>query len=395
VARRTRAQANRTDPSAVTVHGTNPQYLVEKILRTKIYNHPYWKEHCFGLTGARARSSRGARARSRRPSTCLHARVPYRPTLLPPAHALTARVATPRARFLPAAESLLDQAIHLKCVGGTFGGARQPTEFICLVLKMLQISPERDIVLELITNEAHKYVRALAAFYLRLTGSSQDVYAFIEPLFNDYRKLRMRTAEGGYALTHVDEFAAQLLNTDENYACDIALPPLARREQLVASGTLDGPRRSALEDEIEEALAAEAAAAEVAAADAAAKAAAERAVAPPPPPPPPPRPERDDDRRRARSPRRDSPPGGRRVSRSPEWRRGRSPSRSPRRDDRRRHEHDGGGSGRGGVRDGGRGGERAGERQHARSPPRDQRRPYQRSRSRSPDRQAGRGVRYD
>ena len=29
-----------------------PQNLVEKILRMKIYNTTYWKEHCFGLTAA-------------------------------------------------------------------------------------------------------------------------------------------------------------------------------------------------------------------------------------------------------------------------------------------------------------------------------------------------------
>ena len=28
------------------------QNLVEKILRMKIYNTTYWKEHCFGLTAA-------------------------------------------------------------------------------------------------------------------------------------------------------------------------------------------------------------------------------------------------------------------------------------------------------------------------------------------------------
>jgi hypothetical protein len=43
--------ANRTDPTARSVHGTNPQNLVEKILRSKIYQNTYWKEQCFGLTG--------------------------------------------------------------------------------------------------------------------------------------------------------------------------------------------------------------------------------------------------------------------------------------------------------------------------------------------------------
>jgi pre-mRNA-splicing factor 38A len=41
--------ANRTDPDAASIHGTNPQHLVEKITRSKIYNSMYWKEHCFAL----------------------------------------------------------------------------------------------------------------------------------------------------------------------------------------------------------------------------------------------------------------------------------------------------------------------------------------------------------
>lgn len=43
--------ANRTVKDAVTVKGTNPQYLVEKIIRLRIYDSVYWKESCFALTG--------------------------------------------------------------------------------------------------------------------------------------------------------------------------------------------------------------------------------------------------------------------------------------------------------------------------------------------------------
>ena len=43
--------ANRTVKDATSVHGTNPQYLVEKIIRTRIYDSKYWKEECFALTG--------------------------------------------------------------------------------------------------------------------------------------------------------------------------------------------------------------------------------------------------------------------------------------------------------------------------------------------------------
>jgi len=43
--------ANRTVKDARTVKGTNPQYLVEKIIRTRVYESKYWKEECFALSG--------------------------------------------------------------------------------------------------------------------------------------------------------------------------------------------------------------------------------------------------------------------------------------------------------------------------------------------------------
>ena len=43
--------ANRTVKDAQTIKGTNPQYLIEKIIRSRIYDCKYWKEECFALTG--------------------------------------------------------------------------------------------------------------------------------------------------------------------------------------------------------------------------------------------------------------------------------------------------------------------------------------------------------
>ena len=43
--------ANRTVKDAKTVKGTNPQYLIEKIIRTRIYESKFWKEECFALSG--------------------------------------------------------------------------------------------------------------------------------------------------------------------------------------------------------------------------------------------------------------------------------------------------------------------------------------------------------
>ena len=44
--------ANRTVKDATTVKGTNPQYLIEKITRSRIYESRFWKEQCFALTGS-------------------------------------------------------------------------------------------------------------------------------------------------------------------------------------------------------------------------------------------------------------------------------------------------------------------------------------------------------
>jgi len=135
---------NTTDPLAATVHGTNPQNLIEKITRLKVYASLYWKEHCFGLT----------------------------------------------------AETLVDRAMGIQYFGGTFGGLSKPTKFLCLVLKMLQLQPEKEIIIEFIKNPDFKYVRVLGAFYLRLVGRPVDIYKYLELLYNDYRKIRHRTKQG-------------------------------------------------------------------------------------------------------------------------------------------------------------------------------------------------------
>lgn len=61
-------------------------------------------------------------------------------------------------------------------VGGVFGGNYKPSNFLCLMLKMLQIQPDKDIVVEYIKNEDFKYVRAIGALYMRLVGTSLDCY---------------------------------------------------------------------------------------------------------------------------------------------------------------------------------------------------------------------------
>ncbi len=120
--------------------------------------------------------------------------------------------------------------MELKFVGGVYGGNIKPTPFLCLTLKMLQIQPEKDIIVEFIKNEDFKlvckycsiciqfviflftlccvlhywsafspsrYVRLLGAMYMRLTGTSVDCYKYLEPLYNDYRKVKSQNRNGG------------------------------------------------------------------------------------------------------------------------------------------------------------------------------------------------------
>ncbi|CAB3226008.1 unnamed protein product [Arctia plantaginis] len=189
--------ANRTVKDAKSIRGTNPQYLIEKIIRSRIYDSKYWKEECFALT----------------------------------------------------AELMVDKAMELRYIGGVHGGFIYPTPFLCLVLKMLQIQPEKDIVVEFIKNEEFKYVRALGAFYMRLTGSSVDCYKYLEPLYNDNRKLRRQNREGQFEIVHVDEFIDELLR--EERLCDVILPRIQKRPILEENNELE-PKISALDDDLDE-----------------------------------------------------------------------------------------------------------------------------------------------
>jgi len=189
--------ANRTVKDAVTVKGTNPQYLIEKIIRTRIYDSRYWKEECFALS----------------------------------------------------AELLVDKAMELKYIGGVYSGNVKPTPFLCLVLKMLQIQPDKDIIVEFISNEDYKYVRCLGAYYMRLTGTSLDCYKYLEPLLNDYRKVKFQDRNGNFNLKHVDEFIDDLIR--EERVCDVILPRVQKRHVLEENEMID-PRVSALDDDLDD-----------------------------------------------------------------------------------------------------------------------------------------------
>lgn len=167
--------------------------VVDKIVRVKVGESRYYKERCFALNAA----------------------------------------------------SLVDRADDLVAVGGTFGGTARPTPFLCLSLRMLHIAPPLEIVLELLAPGVGKYLRMLAAFHVRLVAPPADVYRLLEPLLGDYRRVRVRTADGGYVIEHFDELVDRLIR--ERHVFGVSLPVLPPRHALERVGALQ-PRRSALVD---------------------------------------------------------------------------------------------------------------------------------------------------
>jgi pre-mRNA-splicing factor 38A len=182
------------------IRGVNPATLLETPLRDRITDSLYWKESCFGLNAA----------------------------------------------------TLLDRAVELSYVGGTHSVSQKPTPFICLLFKLLTLTPDKSIVLEYIGRggEEWKYLRALGAFYARLTFDSVEVYKTLEPYLEDKRKLRRRRKEG-YTLTHMDEFVDELLTKDR--VCGTSLWKLPARQVLEDEGRLE-ERVSPMQEELDEEL---------------------------------------------------------------------------------------------------------------------------------------------
>ncbi|QSL64439.1 hypothetical protein MERGE_001740 [Pneumocystis wakefieldiae] len=190
------SETNRDKPYIEqSIHSMNPVNLIEKIIRERILDSRYYKELCFGLTAA----------------------------------------------------TICDRAVKIKYIGGQYLNQR-PTEFLCLAFKLLQLQPEKEIILEYLYANDFKYLQALAAFYIRLTFPAKECYLILEPFLNDYRKLRIRYSTGLYGLSYIDEFVDHLLN--EERVCDIALPRLPTRFMLEEMEELE-PRKSALENELE------------------------------------------------------------------------------------------------------------------------------------------------
>jgi pre-mRNA-splicing factor 38A len=185
------------------IRNAPPHLLFEEAVRNRIIDSYYWKEQCFGLNAA----------------------------------------------------TLCDRAVDLTFIGGTYSDGQRPTPFLCLAFKMLQLNIESEILDAYLSEggEEFKYLRALAAFYIRLTSeTSEDVYRRLEPYLEDYRKLRRRTNQG-YSLTTIDEFVDDLFVKER--VCATSFWKLVARQQLEDEDRLEervSPLAHMLEEDGEE-----------------------------------------------------------------------------------------------------------------------------------------------
>ena len=167
---------------------------VELILRNRVFNSYYWKEKCFGLTS----------------------------------------------------ETIIDKILELKYIGGMNHSSNQPTDFICLFIKLLQLNPSEEIIDEYLSDPDLKYLRALTALFIRFAYPPSKIYTKLEKLYCDYKKLVILKSKG-YAIIHMDEYIDSLLN--EEHIFEISLPKIPKRSVLEENGELS-PYVSVLENEL-------------------------------------------------------------------------------------------------------------------------------------------------
>lgn len=171
--------------SAKYIHGIDPQRLVEKIIRERIYESQYFKEQCNTLS----------------------------------------------------VEDVIELGQRLTHIGGIFSNIK-PVPFICLLQKLLQIQPNFDRLRSLLIDDtSSKYLVALILLYSRITLNSLDAYILIEPYLSDFRRIRTRSSSGLYCISTMDQFTDALLTKDR--VCDIILPRLTKRIIFEKEGKLE------------------------------------------------------------------------------------------------------------------------------------------------------------
>ena len=162
-----------------SIRGVAPQHLIDTATRHSIYQSVYWNQYCFGLNLV----------------------------------------------------TLIDRVPNLKGVGGVYGMFREPSNFICLFLKLLELEPSKDVIYFILNTKSWqmKHLRLMAALYVRFVFPPEEVYIILEDQLTYYFKIAV-LREDGYHVEHYDEVIYSFLK--DKFWCGITLPPLTPRINL-------------------------------------------------------------------------------------------------------------------------------------------------------------------
>ncbi|KAG8341351.1 putative Pre mRNA splicing factor 38 [Trypanosoma vivax] len=98
--------------------------------------------------------------------------------------------------------AVLETLISVEYVGGLSGPLKKPELFVCLIVRILQIAPSPSVVLAMLQQDVHKYLRVAALFIIRLIGNAAMMQEALRIGWMDYRKIRVycSDAERGDAM---------------------------------------------------------------------------------------------------------------------------------------------------------------------------------------------------
>lgn len=108
---------------------------------------------------------------------------------------------------------VVEELIDLPFVGGLTGPQCKAERFLCLIFRMAQIQPSPSLVLAMLRQDVHKYLRVGALVYIRMFGSSSMLHEARKIGLDDYRKIRVYGFADNLSGVSVESQGFSLLST--------------------------------------------------------------------------------------------------------------------------------------------------------------------------------------
>lgn len=146
--------------------------------------------------------------------------------------------------FLTNEQTILPIIINqVHCLAGLDSNNR-PSNFLCCLLRLLEINPSREIINLFLSYPQFKYLTCLTLMFIRLTRSPVEIYTLFDTYNANYSKIRMLSSSPkivngipiNYSISYIDEFVDNLIH-QERYL-GIILPRIEPRYKLAERGVV-------------------------------------------------------------------------------------------------------------------------------------------------------------